>query len=112
MDRRVTAEELLRLQGFCSDILCRSVPGGFTQAQLTDLGGNAFCAGACVSVILASLVAIPHEMCFALSGTRRAAAHALPAEILAITAPVDGPAATGDASEELDSPDSDFQFLE
>ena len=101
IDRRLTGTELLRLQGFGDDLSpSRSVPSGFTTAQLTDLAGNAFCSGVCIATLLATLIAVPHREAIELSNARRSAAPA--AEVAAVAVPDCDEVASNDGS------DSDF----
>ena len=104
VDRRLIAEELLRLQGFGDDLLSRSSPGGFTQGQLTDLAGNMFCGSVCAATIIASLACIPFAEAFALSKARRALVEPLPSGDEP-AAPQEAPVAS--AEEVADHSDSD-----
>ncbi len=115
IDRRLTAHELLLLQGFGADLQARSTVGAFSQSQVTDLAGNAFCAGVCVASILAAIIAIPHREVFALSSALRAKASPLPCvdEAAASSSPA-APAPASEPAQELDvqssGGESDFEF--
>jgi len=67
VDRLLCGSELLALQGLPPDAWRTSELPGFSQKDLADMAGNAFCAGHLIPVLVAAMTCVPWQEAIRLS---------------------------------------------